>query len=594
MTITQPASHPASAEAFRKLRGAAGAALALGAFANAAALTLPLYSMQVYDRVLMSRNITTLVMLTLIALFWLAVHAALDGLRTAILTRCAVGIDRVLSERWYDGAVRGSVNASAGNCLRDTAAIREFVAGGLAAFLDLPWAPLFLVLAFALHPLLGMVALAGTILTVAMAALNEICTRDALGAAARHGGEAERRLAGVLRDPGSLFALGMVRTTRDLWLRSHEAALVAQATAGERAGHLLALAKLVRMGVQVAIMSVAAYLVIERAIQPGVIFAASLLIGRALAPIEQAVGAWRKLRAAWQAVGKVTAALTEAAQESERIDLPAPAGRVTVHGLTVAAPGTSEPLLKDVSFAVEPGEVLLVVGPSGAGKTTLMRALLGIRPGDAGTVRLDGATLAQRDADRLGRHIGYVAQNVVLFEGTVAQNIARHGDTDSESVLAAAQAADVHEWILRLPLGYETEVGACGDRLSGGMRQRIALARALHGNPSLIVLDEPNSQIEPAGDQALVQVIRRLKEAGKTVIVVSHKTGLIPAADKIMVMGNGAVQAFGPRDEVLQRSMRPRVVGASAAPLSGGCGPTAPEAEPASAGAEIAHLKTGT
>jgi PrtD family type I secretion system ABC transporter len=366
----------------------------------------------------------------------------------------------------------------------------------------------------------------------------------------------------MMRDPGTIAALGMRGAMRTLWMRRNDSALISQAAASHRATELLAVAKFLRMSVQIAVMSVAAYLVVEKAIQPGMIFAASLLIGRVLAPVEQAVGSWRRFVAARHAFTSLKPLLS-AAPEGERIDLPAPTGRIGVERLQVAHPGAAEPVLKEVSFALDDGETLLIVGPSGTGKSTLLRALLGIQPPSSGAVRLDGAALVQHDPECLGRHLGYVAQNVVLFEGTVAQNIARFRVADPDGVIAAAQAADAHEAILRLPRGYETEVGPAGEWLSGGMRQRIALARALYGGPILMVLDEPAFEADPAGDQALLRVLKQLKAEGKTVVVASHKTLLIPAADKILVLGNGAVQAFGPRDEILQKALRPRVVAAS-------------------------------
>jgi PrtD family type I secretion system ABC transporter len=347
---------------------------------------------------------------------------------------------------------------------------------------------------------------------------------------------------------------------RALWLRHNEATLGQQVVTAARSGLLLSLTKFVRSGVQIAIMGVAAYLVINGAIQAGVIFAASLMIGRALAPVEQTVGSWRRFVAAREALGKISELFAVWPAHSQPLELPRPAGRLSVEGVYVTAPGTNHPLLKSVSFALEPGETLAIIGTSGSGKSSLVRVLTGIWPVATGAVRVDGAALSQWDPDQLGRYVGYVAQEITLFEGTIAQNIARHGAVDAPTVIRAARTAGVHEAILRLPQGYETRVGMTGETLSGGMRQRVALARALYGDPSIVILDEPNSNLDAAGDQALAEALASLKAGGKTVVVVSHKRGLIAQADKVLVMADGAVQAFGSRDEVLGRIGGPRVV----------------------------------
>ena len=354
--------------------------------------------------------------------------------------------------------------------------------------------------------------------------------------------------------------LGMRGAMRAIWIGHHEAMLGKQVLAVGLCNVLLYVTKFVRSGVQIAIMGVAAYLVIDGAIQAGVIFAASLIIGRALAPVEQTVASWRRFVAAREAIAKLAELFAAYPACPQVLELPRPAGRLSVEGIVATAPGTDQPLLRSVSFAMEAGETLVIVGASGSGKSSLVRVLTGIWPVAAGAVRIDGAALSQWVPDLLGRHIGYVAQEITLFEGSIAQNISRHGEVDGAEVIKAARAAGVHEAILRLPQGYETRVGVAGETLSGGMRQRVALARALYGDPAVVILDEPNSNLDPAGDQALDGAIAALKAAGKTVIVVSHKRGLLARADKVLVMANGAVQTFGARDEVMARLGRPRVV----------------------------------
>jgi PrtD family type I secretion system ABC transporter len=548
----------------RALRPAILCAVALSSFANLAALAVPLYSIQIYDRVLTSRNLTTLAMVTAITAILLVVYAALDALRGAILNRASVGFDRSLSATAFDALFRARMTdpqMSDGRPLRDVDGVRNFIAsGGLAALLDLPWVPIFIALSFAIHAALGLVALVGSLLIAATALATEALTRRPTLAAAHHAANSQRHSGDVLRCAETVRALGMQAAMRDIWMRHHEASLAEQAASAGLSDTLTGITKLIRQSVQIAIMGVAAWLVIDGAINAGVIFAASLMIGRALAPVEQTVGNWRRVvaaREAWQSLRRLFAT---AAEETVPLELPRPTGALSVEGIYVAAPGSRRPLVKNVSFALAAGETLVVAGASGCGKSTLVRALTGVWSALGGAVRLDGAALTQWNPDQLGRHIGYVPQEVVLFEGTVAQNIARHGMPDAAEVVRAAQAAGVHEAILRLPQGYETSVGIAGETLSGGMRQRVALARALYGNPCLVVLDEPNANLDSMGDQALGEALLRLKAASKTVIVVSHKVGIAAAADKMLVMADGMVQAFGSRDEILQGMVRPRVV----------------------------------
>jgi ATP-binding cassette, subfamily C, bacterial len=566
----------------RELRGPLTAALTLGVFTNLAVLTLPLYSMQVFDRVLTSRNLTTLVMITLIAAFMLGIYAALDTLRGAILNRASVAVDRALTEPAFNAVFRArlaSPATGATRAFRDIGAIREFISGGMAAFLELPFVPLFTILSFMIHPLLGTVALVGTGLIAATALATELATRKPVRAATKHSVEAQRHMSGVLRDAETISALGMRGTMRQMWLNHHEAALAEQAAVSNVTSLLVSVTKFVRLGVQVAIMGVAGSLVIAGAIQPGVLIAATLLIGRALAPVEQAVGSWRRLLAAREAVAKLSELFAVVAPDAQPLELPRPTGRLAVEGVMVAAPGTTRALVKRVSFAIEAGETLAIAGASGSGKSSLVRALAGVWPVLGGAIRLDGATLTQWNPDVLGRYVGYVPQEIALFEGTIAQNIARHDVPDATEVIKAAQLAGIHEAILRLPQGYETTVGLTGETLSGGLRQRVALARALYGDPAIVILDEPNSNLDAAGDDMLTEVLTRLKAMGKTVVVVSHKTALITRADRILLLADGAVQAFGTRDEILKRVGRPRAVpprAIEAVPSASGA-PTAPE-----------------
>ncbi len=396
-------------------------------------------------------------MVTLITVFILAVYAALDGLRAAILNRASVGIDRDLSQPSFDAVFRPRIadpGTEAHRAFRDIATIRDFVGGGgLAAFLDLPWVPVFVALSFALHPVLGIVAVVSAVLVVVAALASEALTRASSLAAAKHLTAAQRHSADVLRDAETVSVLGMRGTVRAIWLRHHEAMLGRHAVTTGLCNLLLCITKFVRAGVQIAIMGVAAYLVIEGAIQAGVMFAASLMIGRALAPVEQSVASWRRFLAAREASAKLKEILAASPAEAEPLELPRPAGRLGVEGIYATAPGTNNLLLKNVSFTVEPGEVLAIIGASGSGKSSLARVLTGIWPTNAGCVRVDGATLSQWAPDQLGRHIGYVPQDISLLEGTIAQNIARHGAVEADKVIAAARAAGAHEAILQIAAG---------------------------------------------------------------------------------------------------------------------------------------------
>jgi ATP-binding cassette subfamily C protein len=574
MFRTEPArTETPTTIARRRLRPAFVSVMILGAFANIAALAMPMFSIQVYDRVLMSRNLTTLVMVTLVAVFVLAVNAGLDAFRSSVLNRAGISFDHILSELAFDAVLRARIAnpaTDAHRALRDIATLRGFISGGgLSAFMDLPWVPIFVALSFLIHPVLGIVAVISTVLIATAAMGSEMLTRASSLEATKHFAASQRHSAGVLRDAETISVLGMSGTMRAIWMGHHEAMLAHQAATTSLCSLLLCATKFIRAGVQIAIMGTAAYLVIEGAMQAGVIFAASLMIGRALAPVEQSVASWRRLLAAREAFAKLTEVFEANPAQPDPLELPRPTGRISMDGVYTTAPGTNSLLLKNISFTVERGEAVAVIGVSSSGKSSLVRVLTGIWPTTAGCVRIDGATLAQWAPDQLGRYIGYVPQDISLFEGTIAQNIARHGVIDAMKVIAAARSAGVHEAILRLPLGYETTVGMTGERLSGGMRQRVALARALYDEPAIVILDEPNSNLDAAGDQALADAVAGLKAAGTTVVIVSHKRGLLGQADKLLVLAEGAVQAFGPRDEVMRSlGLLPRLAASTQVPAA--------------------------
>jgi ATP-binding cassette subfamily C protein len=445
--------------------------------------------------------------------------------------------------------------------LRDVDTLREFLTGpGLIAFCDAPWLPVFVAAAFLLHPWFGWIAVAGSIVIVGLTALSEVVTQRHLRAASGANASALQSAQASLRNGEILHAMGMLPALRTRWARAHGDYLALQAQASDRAGLLVAATKFVRMLLQVAILGAGAYLAIGREISPGAMIAASILIGRALQPIELAIANWRSFGAARAAYSRIQVLFETAGIEPERLSLPRPEGRLQVSGLVVGAPGTQSVILRGVSFALSPGEVLAVIGPSAAGKSTLARALVGVWPATAGEVRLDGSALTDWHPQDLGQHVGYLPQDIEMFAGTVAENIARFSASDDAAIIAAARAAGCHEMIQALPAGYNTQIGEGGAALSGGQRQRIGLARALYREPRLLVLDEPNSNLDAAGEEALVTAVQGLQMRRTTTIIVTHKLNLLSLADRVLILDGGSVQAFGPRDAVLSRLIGPKLL----------------------------------
>ncbi|EKV30782.1 hypothetical protein C882_4119 [Caenispirillum salinarum AK4] len=538
--------------ALASLRGGFVAAAGFSIFANVLLLVPSLYMLQVYDRVLASRSLPTLAAITLIAIGALAVLAALDAVRSRILVRLGTRLELALRRPLFDAAWRGGQGAEP---LRDLASFREAVTGpGMIAVFDAPWVPVFLALAFLMHPWIGLVATGGAVVIVALALLNARLSRTASTQAAEASAEAWKIAGEARRNAEAVQALGMGAALRERWQASGRRALAGQAAASGRSGLILAASKSARFATQVVLLGTGAVLVINGQISAGMMIAASVLMGRALAPVEGVVAHWRTLAGGRAALGRLKDVLGGVgAGEDDRLVPPAPEGRLEVSNLTVAAPGADRPTLRRIAFSVAPGEILGVVGGSGAGKTSLVRVLLGLWPAAAGTVRLDGFDVAAWPRDDLGRHIGYLPQEVALFEGTVAQNIARMGAVDRDAVIAAAKKAGAHDMIQRLPAGYDTPVGESGRALSGGQRQRIGLARALFGEPALIVLDEPNAGLDAEGESSLIGALEILRAEGRTVIIVAHRAALLSACDRIAVLREGLLEVVGARDEVLGR-----------------------------------------
>lgn len=543
-----------------------------GYFATAAMFSLainllylagPLYMMQVYDRVISSASQITLLMLTMVLLLGYAALAGLDAVRARVLTRASVRLDHQMAPRVMiaviDRTARGGSTRS--QLLRDFDTFRQFITGaGVHAVFDLPWAPIYILVIFALHPLLGAFALACCIVLILLALINELAVKSPLSEANEAASRNYIFTEMSLRNTEVVRAMGMTAGLLRRWGRDRTRMIERQVTASDRASTMQSLIRFSRLSMQSLILGVGAYLVIERLTTAGAMFAASILLGRALQPIEQIVGSWRGLVSARGAFVRLRELLTAHPPRESGLTLPRPDGQLSVEGLSFAAPGTSKAILRGVAFRIEPGEVLGIIGPSGAGKSTLARHLVGVQTPSAGAARLDGSEISGWIRSSLGQHLGYLPQDVELFADSIAANIGRFNDGDDNAIIAAAKLAGVHEMIVRLPEGYDTQVGEGGAILSGGYRQRIGLARAVYGDPSLVVLDEPSSNLDADGDAALAHCILQLKQRGTTVVLISHRPATIGVCDKILVLREGVVEMFGPRHEILSRLTRPVAV----------------------------------
>jgi len=527
---------------------------------NALLLVPAIYMLQVFDRVLSSRSDETLVMLSVAAMLALLMMAALDVLRARLLAACGVVLDRRLGPQVLQGVLAQTARLSGAehlNGLRDVATLRNFLVGaGIIALFDAPWLPLFLLLIYLFHPVLGAVALAGAVLMLLLAVLNERLTRAPLEQVLAAGRRAGRFVDAATGNAETVSALGMQRAVTQRWQSLNEAALGEQSAASGLGATFAGLTKFTRQFIQMAMLGTGAYLVIVQHLSAGVMIACTIILGRALAPVEMLVAGWRHLvevRGAWQRLQKLFAANP---RPQPGTVLPAPRGELAAERVVYGFPGAERPALRGVSFSLKAGESLGVIGPTAAGKSTLARLAVGVWKPAAGAVRLDGADVASWPREQLGPHIGYVPQAVGLFAGTVAANIARLGEPDAAAVIRAAQRAHAHEMILRLPRGYDTEIGEAGAGLSPGQRQRVALARALYGEPRLLVLDEPNANLDAEGDEALIRTLGDLKQDAVTVIVVAHRPSLLAGVDKLLVLKDGVAEIFGPRAEVMARVTR--------------------------------------
>ena len=527
---------------------------------NLLVLASPIYMMQLYDRVLSSHSMDTLLLLTLIVMFAFGVMAGLEWVRGRLMVRVSSWLDHRLGGEVLTGSIVGALRRGSDHSaqsLRDLATFRSFLTGpSLFPILDAPWAPIFLLVIFLLHPLLGLIATIGALTLFGLAVLNEVATRKPLQEAGTALRAAQYQADASVRNADVIEAMGMMPHLVRRWQKRNADAVALQAVAGDRGALITSTTKFVRIAVQSLILGAGAYLVVQHEATGGVMMGASIILGRALAPVEQMVGGWRGLVAARAAFQRVRAVLAASPARQAHTQLPAPIGRISVEGVVFTPPGAKEPVIKGINFEVQPGEALALIGPSAAGKTTLVRLIVGNWVPQRGAVRLDGAELHTWDSDALGPHIGYLPQDVELFSGTVRDNIARMGEGPDELVIEAAQRAQAHEMILELANGYDTEIGDGGAFLSGGQRQRIGLARALYGRPKVIVLDEPNASLDSAAENRLMQTLFQLKEQKTTIILITHRLNLVSVADKVLLMKGGLVEAFGSRDVVMSKLTR--------------------------------------
>ena len=534
----------------------------LSFLANLLMLAPTLYMLQIFDRVLSSQSELTLLALSLITLLLFAALALSEWLRARLLVRASLRFDRQLSTRVFNGSFQAYLGQSASNKSRpfaDLNQIRQFLTGqGVFALFDAPWTPIYIAVIFFLHPWLGVLALGFALVQAALAWFGQRQTVAPSEEVLKAAGETMGDLQGKLRNIEMLESMGMVANLQRRWNRQHAASMNKGALAQGFINRVAGWSKFIRYSQQSLALGAGALLVIDGQLSPGAMIAANVLMSRALAPIDQLVGTWRGFVSCRSAFQRLERLLAEFPGQDHAPSRAGPTGAIGLQGVSAGAAGRATPILKNISFAVPAGTVVAVLGPSGSGKSTLAKVMVGIWSASAGAVLLDGVPIGGWNRLELGPHIGYLPQDVELFGGTLAENIARLGEIDSRKVIEAASSAGMHETILRFPKGYDTLIGDAGHLLSGGQRQRIGLARAIYGDPSLIVLDEPNANLDDAGEAALVRAIRELKARGKTVFLVTHRQGAVSVADRLMVLSDGVLAADGPHDAVLASLRRPQ------------------------------------
>src|SRR5271154_1136534 len=561
-TLGPPRQQPASSELAAALGACRRAFVAIALFSGVSNLLMlsgALFMLEVYDRVLPSRSVPTLIALVILVTGLYAAQGVIETIRSRILVRVGNSLDEAMSMRVYDAVVRLPLKAGSGaegaQPIRDLDTVRGFLSGaGPVALCDLPWMPVYIIVCFVFHPYLGLTALTGAIILVTLTVLTELRTRRPTRAATQFAAARNALMEASRRNAEAITAMGMVGRIAQRWGDLNRKYVASSQDASDVAGGLGAMSKVLRLLLQSAILAVGAWLVINQQSTAGIIIAGSILGGRALAPVDLAIANWRGFVAARQSWHRLSRLLGHLPPQVEPMALKPPARTLTVQNGAVAPPGQQKIVCQDVNFTLSAGKALGVIGPTASGKSSLARMLVGVWTPARGNVRLDGATLDQWSPEVLGKHIGYVPQDVELFNGTVAQNISRFDEPpDPNAIIAAAQAAGVHDLIINLADGYETNVGEQGSALSAGQAQRVALARALYRDPFLVVLDEPNSNLDAEGDEALTRAILGVRARGGIAVVVAHRPSAIAGVDYILVMAKGRQQQFGPKEEILTR-----------------------------------------
>ncbi|MCB1937360.1 MAG: type I secretion system permease/ATPase [Nitrosomonas sp.] len=522
---------------------------------NALMLMPAIYMLQLYDSVLTSRNEMTLLMLTLIVIGAYIFLGALEYVRSFVLIRVGAKLDQKLNKRVYTAAFEQSLKqgeGNAGQALKDLTNIRQFMTGNaLFAFFDAPWFPIYIFVIFMFHPWLGIFALLGTMLLIVLAYINEKISRKPLDEANTMAVVSTNMASNNLRNAEVIEAMGMLPNLQARWNKLHSRFLNLQAEASEKAGIVTAISKSTTVALQSLMLGLGALLVLENEISAGMMIAASILMGRAIAPVQLLISVWKQFGSTRSAYDRLTKLLEHNPAREPGMALPKPTGVISVENITAAPPGSRVPVIKGLSLALASGEVLGIVGPSGSGKSTLARLLVGVWPAAAGKVRLDGADVYLWNKEELGPHIGYLPQDIELFSGSVSENIARFGEIDADKVILAAQRAGVHQMILNMPEGYDTKLGDGGAGLSGGQKQRLGLARAMYDDPALIVLDEPNSNLDDIGEQALLNALIDLRKRRKTIVLITHRSSILSITNKLLVLHEGVAKLFGPTEQVV-------------------------------------------
>lgn len=533
-------------------------------FINALMLVPTFYMLQVYGRVVTGGSLTTLAMLTIILTLLLVTMGLLEWVRSRIMVRVSTRLDVLLSRDVYRASFKRALNSggmdASAQPLSDLTGLRQFMSGnGLFAFFDAPWLPIYIAVLFLFHPWYGWTAVGCAVILLGLACINEQSTSKVLVAANKESIGASLHTNKNLRNAEVIESMGMLDSLMSRWSLRQKKVLLLQSRASDRSGIITSISKTFRLLVQSLILGLGAYLAVSHEISPGLVIAGSVLLGRALAPLDLIIGSWKGFIAARSQYARLNSILDQQSAEPERMQLPAPIGHVTVESLTLGAPGAETPIIKGIGFNAPAGSMIGVIGPSASGKSTLAKALVGVWKPQHGVVRLDAADIANWDKSQLGPHLGYLPQDIELFEGTISDNIARFSVVDPDKVVLAARTASVHEMILMLPNGYDTVIGEGGINLSGGQRQRIGLARAIYGSPRLIVLDEPNAHLDEVGERALALALQQIKLTGATVFVIAHRTSILAQVDRLLVMNAGKISLYGPRDQVLAQLNAPQL-----------------------------------